>query len=99
MIKSNYERLLREEKDRKLAQTIQLNDQSNLINNNSEPQKEKTKSAPIQNQLVTREEMQNCMAVAVTAAANIILEKNKYYQNRAIPQMFSVLYILKLVSV
>ena len=75
MIKSNYERLLREEKNRELAQTIQLNDQSNLINNDPEPQKEKTKSAPIQNQLVTREEMQNCVAAAVTAAANIFLEK------------------------
>ena len=43
MIKTNYERLLREEKDRKLAQSIQSNDQSNLINNHPEPQKEKNK--------------------------------------------------------
>ena len=75
MIKTNYERLLREDKDRVLAQSIQSNDQSNLINNHPEPQKEKTKSAPIQKQVVTREEIQNCVAAAVTAAANIILEK------------------------
>ena len=75
MIKSNYGRLLREEKDRELAQTIQTNDQSNLINEEPKPQKENTKSAPTQNQVVTREEMQNCVAAAVTAAANIILEK------------------------
>ena len=43
MIKTNYERLLREEKDRELAQSIQSNDQSNLINNHPEPQKEKNK--------------------------------------------------------
>ena len=47
-----------------------------MINNNPEPQKEKTKSAPIHNQLVTREEMQNCVAATVTAAANIILALN-----------------------
>ena len=43
MIKTNYERLLREEKDRELAQSIQSNDQSNLVNNHPEPQKEKNK--------------------------------------------------------
>ena len=37
LIKTNYERLLREEKDRELAQSIQSNDQSTLINNLSEP--------------------------------------------------------------
>ena len=75
LIKTNYERLLREEKDRELAQTIQLNDQSTLINNHTEPRKETVKTAPMQKQVVTKEEMQNCVAAAVTAAANIILEK------------------------
>ena len=75
LIKTNYERLLREEKDRELAQTIQSNDQSTLINNHTEPRKEKAKTAPIQKQAVTKEEMQICVAAAVTAAANIILEK------------------------
>ena len=74
MIKTNYERLLREEKDRELAQSIQSNDQSTLINNHSEPRKEKAKSAPIQKQAVTKEEMQICVAAAVIAAANIIRE-------------------------
>ena len=75
LIKTNYERLLREEKDRELAQTIQSNDQSTLINNHTEPRKETVKTAPMQKQVVTKEEMQICVAAAVTAAANIILEK------------------------
>ena len=72
MIKSNYERLLREEKDRELAQKIQTNDQPNLINEEPKPTpNENTKSAPTQNHAVTRQEMQNCVAAALNDEQNL----------------------------
>ena len=58
-----------------------------MINNHPELQKEKTKSAPIQKQLVTREEMQNCVAAAVTAAANIILQKMALYDEQNLTEI------------